>query len=90
MKLRTCVARRLADIDAAGVDLQVLSHSVPASEAFPAEQAVRLAQRTNEQEGPVWLVGWRSPFAVSWAWAAWRRTEGRAVAAPASMPTCGA
>jgi hypothetical protein len=68
-------------MDAAGIDLQVLSHSVPASEALPAEQAMRLAQRTNEQEGPVRLVGWRSPFAASWAWAARRRTEGRAVAA---------
>jgi hypothetical protein len=77
-------------MDAAGIDPQVLSHTVPASEALAAEQAVRLAQRTNEEEGPVWLVGWRSPFAAWWAWAAWRRTEGRAVAAPASMPACGA
>jgi hypothetical protein len=37
-------------MDAAGIDLQVLSHTVPASEAFLAEQAVRLAQRTNEEE----------------------------------------
>jgi len=77
-------------MDAAGIDLQVLSHTVPASEAFPAEQTVRFAQRTNEEEGPVWLVGWRSRFAAWWAWAACQRTEGRAVAAPASMPTCGA
>jgi len=54
-------------MDAAGIDLQVLSHTAPASEALPAGQAVRLAQPTNEEEGPVWLVGWRSPFAASWA-----------------------
>ena len=54
-------------MDAAGIDPQVLSHTAPASEAFPAEQAVRLAQPTNEEEGLVWLVGWRSRFAVSWA-----------------------
>jgi hypothetical protein len=45
-------------MDAAGIDLQVLSHTASASEAFPAEQAVRLAQPTNEEEGLVWLVGW--------------------------------
>jgi predicted TIM-barrel fold metal-dependent hydrolase len=39
---------RLADMDAAGIDLQVLSHTVPATEQFPADQAVTVAQAAND------------------------------------------
>jgi uncharacterized protein len=39
---------RLADMDAAGIDVQVLSHTVPGTELFPAKQAVSLAQAAND------------------------------------------
>jgi uncharacterized protein len=41
-------ARRIADMDAAGIDLQVLSHTVPAVEALPAAQAIELAAMAND------------------------------------------
>ncbi len=39
---------RLADMDAGDIDVQVISHNVPAAEAFPAERAVPLAQEVND------------------------------------------
>jgi predicted TIM-barrel fold metal-dependent hydrolase len=39
---------RLADMDAAGIDVQVLSHTVPAAEQFPADEAVTVAQAAND------------------------------------------
>ena len=38
----------LADMDAGGVDLEVLSHTVAATEQFPPEQAVALAEQAND------------------------------------------
>ena len=40
--------RRLADMDAAGIDVQVLSHTTPGTEDLPAGQAVRLAAEAND------------------------------------------
>ncbi|ONI92660.1 hypothetical protein ALI22I_02650 [Saccharothrix sp. ALI-22-I] len=39
---------RLADMDAAGIDVQVLSHTTPGFETMPAELAVRLAKQSND------------------------------------------
>ena len=39
---------RLADMDAGGIDLQVLSHGVPSTELFSAGQAVALAEAAND------------------------------------------
>jgi predicted TIM-barrel fold metal-dependent hydrolase len=47
-KLDDIGAGRLADMDAGGGDLQVLSHTVPATEQFPPEQAVALAEQAND------------------------------------------
>jgi predicted TIM-barrel fold metal-dependent hydrolase len=40
---------RLKSMDAAGVDLQVLSHAQPATQKLDAEAAVRLARETNDR-----------------------------------------
>lgn len=40
--------RRLADMDAAGIDVQVLSHTVPGPESLPADTAVRLSTVAND------------------------------------------
>jgi hypothetical protein len=40
--------RRIADMDAAGIDVQVLSHTVPAVEALPPRQAATLASAAND------------------------------------------
>jgi len=41
--------RRIADMDKAGIDLQVLSHTVPSPEILAARRAVPLAQRVNDE-----------------------------------------
>jgi len=39
---------RLADMDTAGIDLQVLSHTVPGAEVWPAAEAVAGARQAND------------------------------------------
>jgi predicted TIM-barrel fold metal-dependent hydrolase len=39
---------RLADMDAAGIDVQVLSHTVPGAEQFSADQAASVAWSAND------------------------------------------
>ncbi|MDX2933427.1 hypothetical protein [Streptomyces ipomoeae] len=39
---------RLQDMDAAGIDVQVLSHTAPCPENLAAESAVRLAAEAND------------------------------------------
>jgi predicted TIM-barrel fold metal-dependent hydrolase len=41
--------RRIADMDKAGIDMQVLSHTVPSPEVVDAQRAVPLAQRVNDE-----------------------------------------
>jgi predicted TIM-barrel fold metal-dependent hydrolase len=41
--------KRLADMDRAGIELQVLSHTVPSPEILDAVRAVPLAQRVNDE-----------------------------------------
>jgi predicted TIM-barrel fold metal-dependent hydrolase len=47
-KLDDLSAGRLADMDAAGIDMQVLSHTRPATEILDALSAVPLARTTND------------------------------------------
>jgi predicted TIM-barrel fold metal-dependent hydrolase len=47
-KLGDLGADRLAAMDAAGIDMQVLSHSVPSVESLSADQAVPLAREAND------------------------------------------
>jgi uncharacterized protein len=47
-KLEDVGAGRIADMDAAGIDLQVLSHTVPGAEALEAERAVAAARAAND------------------------------------------
>lgn len=42
-------SQRLAEMDKAGVDVQVISHSQPATQKFDPETAVRLASGTNDR-----------------------------------------
>jgi predicted TIM-barrel fold metal-dependent hydrolase len=42
-------ALRLREMDEAGIDLQVLSHSIPGLQAIDAESAVPLARRVNDR-----------------------------------------
>jgi uncharacterized protein len=48
-KLEDLGDERRADMDAGGIDLQVLSHGVPATEALEPEQAVPLARAANDR-----------------------------------------
>jgi uncharacterized protein len=48
-KLADLEAGRIADMDAAGIDLQVLSHSQPSLEDLDAREAVPLAREANDQ-----------------------------------------
>lgn len=53
-RLRATVGDRLADMDAAGIDLQVLSVVLPTPQPLPAETAVPLAVKANgELQGMV-------------------------------------
>jgi predicted TIM-barrel fold metal-dependent hydrolase len=47
-KLDDVGEQRLADMDAGGIDVQVLSHTVPATEQLAPEQAVSLASQAND------------------------------------------
>jgi uncharacterized protein len=40
--------QRLADMDAGGIDVQVLSHGAPGTEQLEAKQAIRLAREAND------------------------------------------
>jgi hypothetical protein len=48
-RLDATVGERLADMDAAGIDVQVLSAVLPVPQMLPAETAVPLATRVNEE-----------------------------------------
>jgi predicted TIM-barrel fold metal-dependent hydrolase len=48
-RLHATVDERLADMDATGIDMQVLSVVMPTPEMLPAETAVPLARKANEQ-----------------------------------------
>jgi uncharacterized protein len=47
-KLEDVGAGRLADMDAAGIDMQVLSHTVPGAEVLDPERAIPAAQTAND------------------------------------------
>lgn len=47
-KLEDVGAGRLADMDAVGIDMQVLSHTVPGAEALPATTAVGAVCQAND------------------------------------------
>src|ERR1700740_1220371 len=47
-RLRDVGAARLADMDAAGIDVQVLSHVQPAAQGLPGAAGVEAARRAND------------------------------------------
>jgi uncharacterized protein len=47
-ELRDLDKARLADMDAAGIDLQVVSHVQPAAQGLPGDSGVAVAQRAND------------------------------------------
>jgi uncharacterized protein len=47
-KLDDVGEQRLADMDAGGVDMQILSHGAPGTEQLEAEEATRLASEAND------------------------------------------
>lgn len=47
-RLEDLGSRRLADMDAAGIDVQVLSHTLPATEQLDAATAIPLARDAND------------------------------------------
>ncbi len=48
-KLKSLGEERIADMDGAGIDLQVLSHTVPSPEVLDAPRAIPLAKRINDE-----------------------------------------
>lgn len=48
-KLKSLGEERIADMDGAGIDLQVLSHTVPSAEVLDAARAIPLAKRINDE-----------------------------------------
>jgi uncharacterized protein len=48
-KLKSLGEERIADMDGAGIDLQVLSHTVPSPEILDAARAIPLAKRINDE-----------------------------------------
>jgi predicted TIM-barrel fold metal-dependent hydrolase len=47
-QLRDLAEDRIAGMDAAGIDLQVISHIAPAAQALPGDEGVAVAQRAND------------------------------------------
>ncbi len=47
--LRDVGAARIADMDAAGIDVQVLSHAQPAAQAMAGEAGIEAARRANDR-----------------------------------------
>src|SRR5579875_2963982 len=48
-KLKSLGEDRIADMDAAGIDVQVISHTVPSPELLDAVRAIPLARQVNEE-----------------------------------------
>src|SRR6266852_2942360 len=48
-RLEDLGALRLREMDAAGIDIQVLSHAAPATQRLDAETAVRVARAANDR-----------------------------------------
>jgi uncharacterized protein len=48
-KLADLGETRLKDMDAGGIDLQVISHTVPGIDSFPPDEGIRLTRQANDQ-----------------------------------------